>query len=58
MLRHDTWTRLFQAAADVVGKQISSMAPRRSHRHHARGFSFPAGRIWTFRPLGAALARA
>ncbi len=60
MLRHDTWTRLFQAAADVVGKQIRlDGAAATVIGVMPEGFSFPAEQeIWTpLVPSSAALAR-
>ncbi|HQZ38359.1 MAG TPA: ABC transporter permease [Vicinamibacterales bacterium] len=60
MLQHDTWTRLFQAAADVVGRQIRlDGAPATIIGVMPEGFSFPAEQeIWTpLIPTSAALAR-
>jgi putative ABC transport system permease protein len=60
VLRHDAWTRLFQGATDVVGRQIMlDGAPATIIGVMPEGFSFPAEQeIWTpLIPTRAAMAR-
>jgi putative ABC transport system permease protein len=60
VLRHDTWTRLFQGATDAVGRQIRlDGAPATVIGVMPEGFSFPAEQvIWTpLIPTSAAMAR-
>jgi predicted permease len=60
MLRHDTWTRRFQGASEVVGRQIIlDGAPATVIGVMPEGFSFPAEQeIWTpLIPTSAAMAR-
>lgn len=60
MLRHDVWTRLFQGASEVVGRQIVlDGAPATVIGVMPDGFSFPAEQeIWTpLIPTTAAMSR-
>jgi predicted permease len=60
MLRHDTWTRLFHGASEIVGREIRlDGAPATVIGVMPEGFSFPAEQeIWTpLIPTRAAIAR-